>query len=153
MRNCYELPSPWSGITSFPVKTLNCHISRTGHTRIPVFALNWDLVTSILYTKIARIHRRELCVFGPYLIQSRPRGEEGNCSYLLPMSHRAQCYWWLQTTISWSASCAVTAWLRVVITLPAVMSALPLGGHYVNYGQMRTWKPWHPTWRPVEHCW
>ena len=50
-RNCKELPSSWSGVTSFPVKTLNCHISRTRHTGIPVFALNWDLVTSILYTK------------------------------------------------------------------------------------------------------
>ena len=50
-RNCYELPSSWSGVTSFPVKTLNCHISRTRHPRIPVFALNWDLFTSILYTK------------------------------------------------------------------------------------------------------
>ena len=28
-----------------------CHISQTRHTGIPVFALNWDLVTSILYTK------------------------------------------------------------------------------------------------------
>ena len=50
-RNCKELPSSWSGVTSFPVKTLNCHISRTRHTGIPVFALNWDLVTSILYAK------------------------------------------------------------------------------------------------------
>ena len=55
-RNCKELPSSWSGVTSFPVKTLNCHISRTRHTGIPVFALNWDLVTSILYTK----HRANL---------------------------------------------------------------------------------------------
>ena len=36
----------WSYL--LPLKTLNCHISRTRHTRIPVFALNWDLVTSIL---------------------------------------------------------------------------------------------------------
>ena len=50
-RNCYELPSSWSGVTSFPAKNLNCPISRTRHTRIPVFALNWDLVTSIPYTK------------------------------------------------------------------------------------------------------
>ena len=50
-RNCKELPSTWSGVTSFPVKTLNCHISRTWHTWILVFALNWDLFTSILYTK------------------------------------------------------------------------------------------------------
>ena len=79
-RNCKELPSSWSGVTSFPVKTLNCHISRTRHTGIPVFALNWDLVTSILYTKHrAPIHQRELWIFGPYLcplIQPRPRGEE-----------------------------------------------------------------------------
>ena len=33
------------------MKTLNCHISRTRHTRIPSFTLNWDLVPSILYTK------------------------------------------------------------------------------------------------------
>ena len=89
-RNCYELHSSWSGVTSFPVKTLNCHISRTRHTKIPVFALIWDLVTSIIYPQIARFHPRELCVFGPYLcrlIQPRSRGE-GNCSYLLPLSHR-----------------------------------------------------------------
>ena len=49
--NCKELPSSWSGVTSFPVKTLNCHISRTRHTGISVFALNWDLITSILCTK------------------------------------------------------------------------------------------------------
>ena len=41
----------WSRVTSFPVKTLNCHISRTMHTGIPVYAVNWDLVTSILYAK------------------------------------------------------------------------------------------------------
>ena len=29
----------------------NCHISRTRHTRIPVFAFNWDLVKPILYIK------------------------------------------------------------------------------------------------------
>ena len=55
------------------------------------FALNWDLVTSILYTQFARFHPRELCVFSPYLcrlIQPRPRGEEGNCSYLLSLLHR-----------------------------------------------------------------
>ena len=53
--NCYVLPSSWSGVTSFPAKTLNCHIFWTRHTRIPVFALNWDLVTSILYTKYRAI--------------------------------------------------------------------------------------------------
>ena len=50
-RNCYELPSTWRGVTSLPMKTLNCHISRTRPTSIPVFVLNSDLVTSILYTK------------------------------------------------------------------------------------------------------
>ena len=50
-RNCYELPSSGSGVTSFPVKTLNCHISQTRHTRIPSFALNWNIVSSILCTK------------------------------------------------------------------------------------------------------
>ena len=49
-RNCQELPSSWSGVTSFPVKISNCHISRIRHTGIPVFAPKWDLVTSILYT-------------------------------------------------------------------------------------------------------
>ena len=90
-QNCKELPSSWSGVTSFPVKTLNCHISRTRHTRIPVFALDWDSVTLFYTPKIMRFHQRELCVFGPYLcrlIQPRQRGEEGNCSYLLPLSHR-----------------------------------------------------------------
>ena len=88
-RNCKELPSSWSGVTSFPVKTLNCHIYR-----------------SIYTPKIARIHQRELWVFGPYLcplIQPRPRGEEGNCSYILPLSHRvireSEKWWFLFKTI------------------------------------------------------
>ena len=34
-----------------PRENLHCHISRTRHTSIPVFVLNWDLVISILYTK------------------------------------------------------------------------------------------------------
>ena len=50
-RNCYELPSSWRGVTSFPLKTWTSHISRTRYTRIPVFVLNWDLVTSILHPK------------------------------------------------------------------------------------------------------
>ena len=89
-RTCYELPSSWSGITSFPVKTLNCHISQNRHTRIPVFALNWDLVTSILYTK-----NRTISSYGNFAYRAiicavwSSRGEEGNCSYLLPLSHRA----------------------------------------------------------------
>ena len=33
------------------MKNLNYHISRTRHIRIPVFALNIDIVTFILYTK------------------------------------------------------------------------------------------------------
>ena len=41
-QNCYELPSSWSGVSSFLVKTLNCHISRIRHTRISVFGLNWE---------------------------------------------------------------------------------------------------------------
>ena len=48
-----------------------------------------------IHQKIARFHPRELCVFGPYLcrlILPRPRGEEGNCSYLLPLSHRVSGY-------------------------------------------------------------
>ena len=34
-----------------PRENFNCHISRTRHTGIPVFAFRWYLVTSILYTK------------------------------------------------------------------------------------------------------
>ena len=44
-----------------------------------------------IHQKSSDFIKRELCVFGPYLsrlIQPRPRGEEGNCSYLLPLSHR-----------------------------------------------------------------
>ena len=83
------------------MKTLNCHIFRTRHTRIPVFVLNWDLVTSILYTKNRAISSTELhggtteegnC---SHLLpraaaagSNGTRGEEGNCSYLLPLSHR-----------------------------------------------------------------
>ena len=47
-------PSPrvvGTTVTSFPAKSLNYHISRTRHTRIPLFAPNWDLVSPILYTK------------------------------------------------------------------------------------------------------
>ena len=65
----------WSYL--FPRENSNCHISRTRQTRIPVLALNWDLVTSILYTKIARFHLRELCVFGPYLCRWSCRGRAG----------------------------------------------------------------------------
>ena len=77
-RNCKELPSSWSGVTSFPVKTLNCHISRTRHTGIPVFALNWDLVTSILYTKHrANSSKRTLGIwplFVPFDLAAAARG-------------------------------------------------------------------------------
>ena len=59
--------------TFFPAKSLNCHISQTRHTRIPLFAY------------LARI-----CAS---LIRPRPRGEEGNCSYLLPLGHRDNCPW------------------------------------------------------------
>ena len=40
-----------TAVTSFPAKSLNCHISRTRQTRFPLFALNWDLVSRILCTK------------------------------------------------------------------------------------------------------
>ena len=102
-RNSYELPSSWSGVTSFPVKTLNCHISRT--TRIPVFALNWDLVTSILYTKTRAISStgtlRIWPLFVPFDPAATPRGKEGNCSYLLPLSHRVVVHstWWRNQNI------------------------------------------------------
>ena len=75
-RNYKELPSSWSGVTSFPVKTLNCHISRTRHTGIPVFAINWDLVTSIYTPNIARIHQRELWVFVPFDPAAAARGRK-----------------------------------------------------------------------------
>ena len=42
----------WSYL--LPAKILECHITRTRYIRIPVVALNWDLVTSILYTKKPR---------------------------------------------------------------------------------------------------
>ena len=51
VRNCYHLPPSWSGVTSLPVKILNCHISWTRHTTIPLLALNLDLVTFLLYIK------------------------------------------------------------------------------------------------------
>ena len=37
--------------TFFPAKILDCHISRTRHTRNPAFALNFYLVTPIIYIK------------------------------------------------------------------------------------------------------
>ena len=89
-------PSPrvaGSAVTSFPAKTLNCHISRTRHTRIPLFARNWGLVTSMLYTKKSRYFIHGNCAYlariCASLLRPRPRGEEGNCTYLLPLSHRA----------------------------------------------------------------
>ena len=47
-----------------PVKILNCHISRTRHTGIQIFAPNWDLVTSSLYTKNRAISSKgTLCIW------------------------------------------------------------------------------------------
>ena len=75
--------STWRGITSLPVKTLNCHISRTRHTSIPVFVLNCDQVTSILYTKNRAISPTGYLTLICAVWSSRGR------SYLLPLSHRA----------------------------------------------------------------
>ena len=75
--------STWRGVTSLPVKTLNCHISRTRHTSIPVFVLNCDQVTSILYTKNRAISPTGYLTLICAVWSSRGR------SYLLPLSHRA----------------------------------------------------------------
>ena len=40
-----------TAVTSFLAISLYCHISRTRHTRFPLFAPNWDLVSPILCTK------------------------------------------------------------------------------------------------------
>ena len=65
MKICYLLPRKKLLRVTFFVKwsyllhgkTLNCLNSRIRHTRISVFALNWDLVTSILCIKSRAIHR------------------------------------------------------------------------------------------------
>ena len=63
-RNCYQLPSSWGGVASFSVKFLNCHISRTRRTRIPVFSLNLDLVKYIIYAKNHTIlHKSTVCIW------------------------------------------------------------------------------------------
>ena len=63
-RNCYQLPSSWGGVASFSVKILNCHISRTRRTRIPVFSLNLDLVKYIIYAKNHTIlHKWTVCIW------------------------------------------------------------------------------------------
>ena len=64
-------PSPrvaGSAVTSFPAKTLNCHISRTRHTRIPLFARNWGLVTPMLYTKNHAISSTEIVRIWPVFV-------------------------------------------------------------------------------------
>ena len=71
-RNCSELPSAWSGVTSFPVQTLRCHISGTRQTGIPVFALNWDRVTSILYTKNRAISSTGTLCIWPLILPFDP---------------------------------------------------------------------------------
>ena len=57
----------------------------------PAFPLHLDLVKSILCSKNYAISSAQTQgIVGPYfcrLIRSRPRREEGNCSYLLPSSH------------------------------------------------------------------
>ena len=73
-----------------PPKMLNYHISRIRQTRIPLFAPNWDIVSPILYTKNHVIsYTGTLARICASLIRPRPRGEEGNCSYLLLLSHCA----------------------------------------------------------------
>ena len=64
--------STWRGVTSLPVKTLNCHISRTRHTSIPVYVLNWDQVTSILYTKNRAISSTETWRIWPLFVPFDP---------------------------------------------------------------------------------
>ena len=184
------------------MKTLNCHISRTRHTRIPVFVLNWDLVTSILYTKnraisstgtwriwpfrvlgkhfllrvgaptigiskgpkqnlmgaSIQIHYQfsnfegsigpsgkisqgphwifrgpgplppgpwEPCPYLCRLIQPRPRGEEGKCSYLLPLSHRDSvwCYFSLRPVLAslFLCQCVVIETVRFVLNMKCAM--------------------------------
>ena len=79
-------PSPrvaGSAVTSFPAKTLNCHISRTRYTRIPLFALNWDLLSTIVYTKNHAISSTGLVRICASLTRPRPRGEEGNRGFVI----------------------------------------------------------------------
>ena len=67
-----------TAVTSFPAKTLNCHISRTRHTRIPLFALNWDLVSSNLYTKHHAISSTGILRIWPVFVPLRScRGRAG----------------------------------------------------------------------------
>ena len=71
-------------------KAENCHIP----IRIPVSTFNLDLVKAILHTEKTChfIRGNTMCDFIPnlfHLLRPRPCWEEGNCTYLLQLSHRA----------------------------------------------------------------
>ena len=96
--------STWRGVTSLPVKTLNCHISRTRHTSIPVFVLNWDQVTSILYTKNRAISSTETWRIWPLFVPFDPTAAAVSffpCPTVLTWNDSDICWYpysWLQTS-------------------------------------------------------
>ena len=76
-------PSPW--------KIKLPYLPNQAHYRIPGFALNWDLVTSILYTKNRAISSTGTLLIWPLLMPFDPAAaarEECNCSHLLPLFQR-----------------------------------------------------------------
>ena len=82
-----------SAVTSFPVKSLNCHISRSRDTRIPLLTCTQSRssLTHSIHQKSRDFIQGNFAYLARIcasLILPRPRGEEGNCSYLLPLSHR-----------------------------------------------------------------
>ena len=81
-----------SAVTSFPAKTLNYHISRTRHIRIPCVALNWDLVSSILYTKNhVNSSTGILCIWPVFVPLWSDRGRAGKKKLQLPSSFVPPC--------------------------------------------------------------
>ena len=90
--NLFPRGSREAQLPPFPAKNLSCHISRTRPT----------ICTQLRSSLIHFIHQKSrdfiqgncayLACICASLIRARPRGEEGNCSYLLPLSHR-ECIW------------------------------------------------------------
>ena len=81
-----------TAVTSFPAKCLNCHISRTRHTRIPLFAPNWALVSPIQYTKNQAISYKGTLRIWPVFVtlwSGRSRaGKKVTAVTFYPLSHR-----------------------------------------------------------------
>ena len=99
MKMSYLLPrAKWIRVTFFMKRS---YLLPRENFKLPYLPNQapWDpgICTPLRSSHIHSIHQKSRdsihgnCVFGPYLwrlIQPRPHGEEGNSSYLLPLSHR-----------------------------------------------------------------